>query len=139
MIILDTNVISALMRDRPDEQVATWLDSQPGASIWTTAINVFEIRCGLLSMPAGKRQVLLLEAFASVLEVTIQGRIALFDLAAAQAAAELEAAGLKKGRPREARDTMIAGIVVSSHATLATRNIKHFYDIASSVVSPWES
>jgi hypothetical protein len=126
------------MRDAPDAQVVLWLDGQPHSSIWTTAINVYEVRSGLLAMPAGKKQALRMLAFESLLNEKIQGRVAAFDHAAAQTAAELEAAGQKTGRPRDARDTMLAGIVLASHATLATRNVKHFADIAKSVVNPWE-
>jgi predicted nucleic acid-binding protein len=139
MIILDTNVISALMRDTPDETIIRWLDRQQRASIWTTSINVFETRFGLYIMPAGKRQAAMMALYEQVLSDTIQGRIALFDLAAAQYAAELHAQRKVKGRPGELRDTMIAGIVLASHAKLATRNVKHFEEIASSVVNPWEA
>ena len=138
MIILDTNVISELMREAPDTEVVLWLDGQPRSSIWTTSIGVYEVRSGLLAMPAGKRQALRMLAFERLLNEKIQGRIAAFDYAAAEQAAELEAASQKKGRPRDPRDTMLAGIVLASHATLATRDVKHFDDIAKSVVNPWE-
>ncbi|MGA2964505.1 MAG: type II toxin-antitoxin system VapC family toxin [Candidatus Korobacteraceae bacterium] len=137
MILLDTNVISEFMRDVPEKDPVIWLDRQPPSSIWTTSISVYEIRSGLLAMPAGKRQALRILAFERVLNDLIQGRIAAFDHAAAQRSAELEAAGLKAGRPRETRDTMIAGIVLSNHAMLATRNVKHFDNMAKSVVNPW--
>jgi toxin FitB len=137
MIVLDTNVISEFMTHSPDPHVVAWLDSQPRLSVWTTSINVYEIRSGLLATPDGKRQAALSIAFERLLNNTIQGRIAVFDMAAAQRAAEFEAAGRKRGSPRDRRDTMIAGIVVASHATLATRNIRHFEDIAKSVVNPW--
>ena len=139
MIVLDTNVISEFMRAAPDSGVALWLDRQPRASIWTTSINVYEILAGILSMPEGRRQKSRLVAFDYLLNETIQGRICAFDAAAGRKAAELEADGQKTGRPRDARDTMIAGIVLASHATLATRNVKHFEDIAPSVVNPWEA
>jgi hypothetical protein len=139
MILLDTNVISEFMREAPDPAVVHWLDRQPSTSIWTTSISVYEIRAGLLSMPAGKRRTLRTLAFEHLLNQSIQGRIAAFDVASAREAAELEAEGQKLGRPREPRDTMIAGIVLASHAKLATRNVKHFEDIASSVVNPWEA
>ncbi len=137
MIVLDTNVISEFMREIPSADVVRWLDSQPRASVWTTSISVFEIRSGLLAMPAGKRQAARSLAFEHLLGRTIQGRVATFDLVAAERAAELETEGQRKGRPREPRDTMIAGIVLANHATLATRNVKHFEDIAKSVVNPW--
>ncbi|MGP8185067.1 MAG: type II toxin-antitoxin system VapC family toxin [Terracidiphilus sp.] len=139
MIVLDTNVISEFMVHTPDPRVLNWLNSQPRLSVWTTSINVYEIRSGLYIAPDGRRQAALSLAFERLLSNTIQGRIAVFDMAAAQRAAELEAAGQKRGRPRDRRDTMIAGIVLASHATLATRNVKHFADIAKSVVNPWEA
>ena len=137
MIVLDTNVISEFMICSPDPRVLRWLNSQPRLSVWTTAINVYEIRSGLLAARDGKRQAALSVAFERLLNHTIEGRIAVFDMAAALRAAELEAAGQKRGRPRDRRDTMIAGIVLASHATLATRNVKHFDDIAKSLVNPW--
>jgi len=137
VIVLDTNVISEFMREMPDSRVVHWLDGQPRTSIWTTSLNVYEIRSGLLAMPAGKRQVLRIRSFEHLLNEKIQGRIAAFDHAAAQQAAELEAAAQRAGRPRDPRDTMIAGIVLASRATLATQNVKHFEDIAKSVVNPW--
>jgi predicted nucleic acid-binding protein len=139
MILLDTNVLSALMRQKPDREVIHWLDRQPRTSVWTTAITVFEIRFGLQVMPAGKRRTALIADFDQLLENLIQQRVAQFDTAAAQAAADLMAERQKQGRPGELRDTMIAGIVLATHATLATRNTKHFDDIASSVVNPWNS
>ena len=89
-------------------------------------------------MPAGKNRTALSEFFEEWLEQVLQGRILNFDADAAERAAELEAGRLKRGRPQEARDTMIAGIVLANHATLATRNVRHFEDIAKLVVNPWE-
>jgi predicted nucleic acid-binding protein len=127
------------MLRQPDTTVAQWLDRQPYTSVWTTSITVFEIRFGLQAIPAGKRRTSLMLAFERLLTEMIEQRIANFDSAAAQQAADLMAARQKKGRPGELRDTMIAGIVLASHATLATRNVKLFEDIASSVVNPWEA
>jgi hypothetical protein len=139
MIILDTNVISEIMLPRPDIQVLGWLDRQSDASIWTTSVNIFEIRCGLQSMPEGKKRSALLDLFERWLAEVIQGRIASFDEAAARRTADLNALRKKMGRPVDTRDNLIAGIVLASHATLATRNVKHFEEIASSLVNPWEA
>jgi len=138
MILLDTNVLSALMRQSPDVEVIRWLDRQPRTSVWTTSITVFEIRIGLQVMATGKRKGLLMTAFDRLLNEMIEQRIAYFDSVAAEQAADLMAARQKKGRSGELRDTMIAGIVLATHATLATRNVKHFEEISSSVVNPWE-
>jgi predicted nucleic acid-binding protein len=138
MIILDTNVISAFMRETREAEVVRWLDNQARSSVWTTSITVFESRSGLLSMPSGRRRDALTLAFERLVNEKIQGRIAAFDVVAAERAAELEAVGLRDGRPRDPRDTMIAGIVLANHATLATRNVRHFEDLGKWVVNPWE-
>jgi hypothetical protein len=138
MILLDTNVLSALMLLRPDRTVAEWLDRQPHTSVWTTSVTVFELRSGLETMPPGQRRSQRIDAFERLLTEIIEHRLAAFDLAAAEQAAVLFAERQKSGRPVEMRDTMIAGIVLASHAKLATRNVKHFEDIASSVVNPWD-
>ena len=136
MIVLDTNVLSALMRQTPDAKVVDWLDRQPRTSVWTTAITVLEVRFGLQIMPAGKRQSALIQAFEGVLE-RIGGRVAAFDVAAAREAGDLMASRHKKGRPGDLRDTIIAGIVISQHGTLATRNTAHFEDTPVPLINPW--
>jgi predicted nucleic acid-binding protein len=136
MIVLDTNVFSALMQQTPETKVIDWLDRQPRTSIWTTSITVLEVRFGLQILAAGKRRTFLLEAFETVLN-KIGLRVASFDVAAAQQASDLMAARHKKGRPGDLRDTMIAGIVLANHATLATRNTSHFEDIQAPLVNPW--
>lgn len=139
MIILDTNVLSALMSRIPDEKVIHWLDRQPRTSIWTTSVTVLEIRFGLQTMPIGKRRARLVQAFETVLTDKLGRRIAPFDTAAAQQAGDLMAVRYKQGRPGELRDTMIAGIVLACHATLATRNTSHFDDLSVPVINPWVS
>jgi len=135
VIILDTNVISALMRETSDVKVRAWLDRQPHTSIWTSAITVLEVRFGLQVMPAGRRRTFLLQGF-DVLLTEIGNRVVAFDDEAAEQAADLMASRQKKGRSIDLRDTLIAGIVLAHHATLATRNTAHFEDIPG-VVNPW--
>ena|ERR1700722_17968726 len=137
MTIVDTNVLSALMQTVPDKHVVAWLDRQPRTSIWTTSITVFEVRFGLEVMAAGKKRSALIQAFEALLEAIGQ-RVAPFDGAAARQAADLMASRQKKSRPGNLRDTMIAGIVLASHATLATRNGAHFEDISAVVIDPWQ-
>src|SRR5579863_10257770 len=137
MIILDTNVLSAIMREKPDEHVVAWLDKQAQTSIWTTSVTIFEIQFGLQILPVGKRRSLLTRTFEAVLSDDIGGRVAPFDAAAAQCSAGLMASRQKKGHPVELRDTMIAGIVLACHASLATRNVPHFEDLSVPVVNPW--
>lgn len=136
MTILDTNVLSALMRQVSDPQVISWLDQQPRASIWTTSITVLEVRFGLQILEAGKRRTFLIEAFDTVLE-KLGHRVAAFDADAAQWAAALMASRHKKGRPGDLRDTMIAGVALARHAALATRNTTHFDDAGVALINPW--
>jgi toxin FitB len=137
MMLLDTNVLSALMQTRPDPVVIAWLDSQPPESIWTTAVTVFEIRFGIELLPTGRRRRALEAAFDAMLRDDLGGRIATFDSAAAEEAATLPARRQRRGRPVELRNTLIAGIALARRAALATRNVSHFDGLAVSVVSPW--
>ncbi len=139
MIVLDTNVISELMRPQPDAGVLGWMDRQPMRSIWTTTVTLYELRSGILSMRTGRKRTMLNEFFERWLETVLERRILNFDTEAAERAAEITAVRTTKGRPVDSRDTMIAGIVLANHATLATRNVRHFEDIAKSVVNPWEA
>lgn len=137
MIILDTNVLSALMRTRPDPPVVAWLDRQPPESIWITSITVFEAHLGLRLLPRGARQRALDATFARLVEEDLEGRVLDFDSAAATEAASLAATRQKAGRPVDLRDTQIAGISLARHATLATRNVRHFADLSIPIVNPW--
>lgn len=138
MIVLDTNVLSALMRSQPDERVVAWLDVQPSVSIWATSITVFEVVYGLRAMAPGKRQRSLEEAFERSLQQDFEGRVLDFDMAAARAAAVISATLRSQGRPVEIRDVQIAGIVSARNGILATRNTKHFADTGIATVNPWE-
>jgi predicted nucleic acid-binding protein len=137
MIVLDTNVISALMQDRPDIAVLNWLDHQASMSVWTTAISVLEIRFGLAIMPLGRRRARLQQEFQRILDDDLQSRVLAFDQAAAERTSVAMAQGKARGRVIELRDAMIAGIVLTRSATLATRNLKHFADAEIAIVDPW--
>jgi predicted nucleic acid-binding protein len=137
MIILDTNVLSALMQQVPDPQVVAWLDQQPGESIWLTSITVFEARYGLALLSAGQRKTLLQQRFEELLQDDLQNRVLQFDTHAATQAAQLAAERKTRGNPVDMRDTFIAGIALARRATLATRNTRHFDDISIPVVNPW--
>ena len=136
MILLDTNVLSALMRTAPENKVVAWLDNQPPDSVWITSITTLEVRFGLEILATGKKRTALLHAFDSLLEV-INHRVAAFDAAAAESAADLMARRQRAGRPVDLRDTMIAGIAIARRASVATRNISHFADAGISVINPW--
>ncbi|MBX9902881.1 MAG: type II toxin-antitoxin system VapC family toxin [Burkholderiales bacterium] len=138
MIILDTNVLSALMRTAPDVPVIDWLDRQPPESVWITSVTLFEARFGLNLLPKGRRRQALESAFERLLEDDLENRVLDFDSAAAAAAAALAATRQKAGRPVDVRDTQIAGIALARRATLATRNVRHFRDLKVPVVNPWQ-
>ncbi|MBI2961985.1 MAG: type II toxin-antitoxin system VapC family toxin [Betaproteobacteria bacterium] len=137
MIILDTNVLSALMRTVPEAPVVAWLDRQPAESVWITSITLFEARLGLALLPSGRRRQTLEAAFAHLLKEDLENRVLDFDGAAAAEAASLAAERQKAGRPVDMRDTQIAGIALARRATLATRNVRHFGDLKVPVVDPW--
>jgi predicted nucleic acid-binding protein len=137
VIILDTNVLSALMRTAPDLEVVTWLDRQSPESLWITSITVFEARFGLALLPPGRRRRALERAFTLLVEEDLENRVLGFDTAAATAAAGLAGARQQAGRPVEMRDTQIAGIALARRATLATRNVRHFADLTVPVIDPW--
>jgi predicted nucleic acid-binding protein len=126
------------MHITPDRNVVAWLDRQPRTSIWTTAITVLEVRFGLQIMASGRRRSALMQAFEGVLE-KMGHRVVAFDADAAHQASDLMASRHKKGRPGDLRDTMIAGIVLAQHATLATRNTAHFEDISVPLINPWSA
>ncbi|WP_029923331.1 type II toxin-antitoxin system VapC family toxin [Nevskia soli] len=138
MIILDTNVLSALMQAVPEPKVVAWLDRQPSESVWITSITVFEARFGLSLLPAGRRRQALEAAFMQLLEEDLENRVLPFDDAAAAEAAALAARRQIAGRPVDFRDTQIAGIALARRAMLVTRNVRHFADLAIQVVNPWE-
>ena len=137
MILLDTNVVSALMRRDVDPIVVAWLDSLPAESIWTTSVTVFEVRFGLEILESGRRRRLLEQAFSTALAEDFQGRVLSFDEAAAEAAGRVAAERRRAGRSVEIRDVQIAGIALARRATLATRNIRHFEELGLTLIDPW--
>jgi toxin FitB len=139
MIILDTNVVSAVMRQDADAVVVRWLDRQPVESIWITAVTVFEVHFGLELLAQGRRRRQLEDQFARALNEDFEGRILPFEQSAARAAALIAARQRQGGRPIEVRDAQIAGIAAARRATLATRNTRHFADLGIGLIDPWSA
>lgn len=137
MIVLDTNVVSELMRKTPDPHVVAWVDRQPAESLWTTSITVFEVRFGLALLGPSRRRRQLEEAFAKAIEDDLEGRVLVFDEGAAKAAGVLAAARQRAGRTIEFRDAMIAGVVHGRKASLATGNGRHFDGLDLTIIDPW--
>lgn len=138
MTILDTNVLSAIMRTNPEAVVVEWLDRQPSDSVWLSSITVFETRFGLALLPKGRRRRDLERAFEAVLTEDLANRVLDFDSVAAATAAQLAADRQKAGRVVDLRDTLIAGIALARRATIATRNTKHFEGLDVPVINPWD-
>jgi toxin FitB len=138
MIVLDTNVLSALMRPETNEPAVEWVNRQPAALLWTTSISLMEIRIGLHRMPEGNRRNGLVSGFDTLLEGPLRDRVLPFDAEAAEAASRTAALQRRRGFNIEIGDHQIAGIVISRGASLATRNIKDFAGLDLVILNPWQ-
>ncbi len=138
MIILDTNVVSELLRPAPSPAVEAWLAAQDGATVFFTAIGEGELRLGVAILPAGRRRTSLAEAIDAMLEEDFRDRILPFDTAAAQAYAAIAADRRTAGRPISQFDCQIAAIARNRQAVLATRNPVDYEDCEIEVIDPWQ-
>ena len=138
MILLDTNVISELMRPQPEAAVLQWVDAQATHDLATTTLTVAEIGAGLAVLPAGARQTDLRLRAARLLEQGFGDRIFGFDLAAAAAYGDLFALRRRSGRPASAVDLLIAAIAMARGMTVATRNVADFAGCGLLVRNPWD-
>ena len=137
MLIIDTNVVSELMRPDPNRQVVDWLSRQKVSDVHMTALTVAEITYGLKTMPDGKRQRDLETRFRQVVESGFGGRVLAFDEAAALVYGEIMASRRAEGRPMFVIDGQIAAIARASGATLATRNVMDFEDCNLTLLNPF--
>ena len=137
MFVLDTNVISELMRAAPDRRVARWIGTRPSSSLFTTSISVAEVLYGVAILPAGKRQKAIAAAAEQMFAEDFEARVLPFDSNAAATFARIAAERRRKGRPIAQADAQIAAIVASRGATLATRNVADFDDTGLAIVDPW--
>lgn len=138
MIILDTNVLSELMRASADKRVVDWVSAQPSAGLFTTALSEAEILYGIAVLPSGRRRKALEEA-AGGLFADFDDRVLSFDSAAARVYAAVAAARRKAGRPISLADAQIAAIARSRGAHVATRNTVDFDDCGVHVIDPWKA
>ncbi|MBA4252720.1 type II toxin-antitoxin system VapC family toxin [Serpentinimonas maccroryi] len=138
--LLDTNVLSELMRPQPDAAVLAWMERQTPAGLYTSAITMAEIEAGLALMPSGQRQRALQAAAATMFEQDFAGRLWAFDAAAAQGYAQVKAQRHRAGRPIGHADAQIAALALIHEATLVTRNLTDFAGIEGlGVLNPWAS
>ena len=137
MILVDTNVLSAMMRVAVEPSIERWVDAQPPESVWTTTVTIFELRFGLALLAPGRRRDRLYDAFDRAIDEILCGRVLAFDRTAAERAAAIAARRRAIGRAVEIRDVQIAGIAAARKATLAKRNIRHFESLGIILVDPW--
>ncbi|MBZ0257346.1 type II toxin-antitoxin system VapC family toxin [bacterium] len=138
MIILDTNVISELMRETPHENVKAWIAANKPTDLSLTTITIAEIQRGLARLPKGKRRNTLELKFSTFISEAFSGRIYSFDEDAAIVYGKVAAKREKEGFNTDAVDLMIAAIVKSRNASIATRNTKDFDGCGIQVINPWE-
>jgi predicted nucleic acid-binding protein len=129
VILLDTNVVSAVMQNHPDPVVVRWLDQQPADQIWLPSVVVFELRYGLETLATRERRRRLEQGLDQLLNELVQGRVAPLDA--------LAALRRSRGTPVDRRDTLIAGIALARGAILVTRNQRHFQDVGLALVDPF--
>lgn len=138
MIVLDTNVLSELITARPDPEVVSWLETQPMDALFTTAISQGEMLYGACILPAGRHRDTLLHEVEAIFSADMAGRVLPYDSDAAGIHATIAAMHRARGRPISQPDAMIAGIVASRGAVLATRNVRDFEGCGIDVVDPWD-
>ncbi len=138
MIVVDTHVVSELMRPSPSPTVITWVRSYSERELYTTSITLAEIRYGIGRLPDGRRKNVL-STTAEEVFVTFAEHILPFDAVAAGHYATIVCAREDAGRPIDGFDAQIAAITRTHRATLATRNLKHFNDTGINVINPWAS
>ncbi|MDE0169603.1 MAG: type II toxin-antitoxin system VapC family toxin [bacterium] len=137
MIVLDTNVISEVMRVDPDPEVLAWLDRQPPSSLFTTAISEAEIRAGIGFLDSGRRKRGLIAAADRAFYILFSGRVLPFDSRAAPTYADIAADRRAVGRPISQADCQIAAITRSRGASVASRDTGGFAHCGVEVIDPW--
>ena len=139
MVLLDTNVLSELMRPDPNEGVVRWIDEQPDDEVWISAVTVGEIQLGVALLPQGRRKQLLTKIADQMLKEEFFEKCLPFDFEAAGEYAKIVASRNHQGRPVTVEDAQIAAIAITADIVLATRNTKDFLGIAGlKLINPWE-
>ena len=137
MIVLDTNVLSELMRAEPHPGVLAWVAARPRATLYTTSINQTEILYGIAALPEGRRRAALAAAAEAMFADDLAGRVLPYDGAAAAHYAQIIVARRRAGNPIEAFDALIAATARAAGADLATRDIGGFAGCGLTVMDPW--
>ena len=139
MIVLDTNVLSEILRPAPNDRPLSWLAAQPRSVLFTTTVTRAELLYGVQLLPDGQRKTALLVAIRQIFSLDMAGQVLGFDNDAADHYAEIAAVRKNCGKPISQFDAMIAAIAKSRGARLATRNVKDFVDCGIDVIDPWNA
>ncbi|HET9898445.1 MAG TPA: type II toxin-antitoxin system VapC family toxin [Streptosporangiaceae bacterium] len=137
MIVVDTNVVSELMRPSPSGRVRDWIQSQPGRDLYTSAVTVAEVLYGIERLPQGRRQAEL-RSVATELFDGFADQVLTFDAAAAVQYSLIVSRRDRSGLPIDGFDAQIAAICLASGAALATRNVADFRETGIDVINPWD-
>lgn len=137
MIILDTNVLSELMKASPAPQVMDWINGQPAALLFITSLTMAEILHGVALLASGERRFQIAQQVQLMMDKDFKDRILPFDSMAAREFAEIAACRKKKGLPLAQIDGQIAAIAKLRGATLATRNVSDFRECGITLYDPW--
>jgi predicted nucleic acid-binding protein len=136
MIIIDTNVVSELMRPEPDPGVASWVRARDRRELRMTAISLAEVRYGIARLPDGRRKQVLLGAADEIFSA-FADQILPVDAAAAEHYAVIASSRERAGKPIPGFDALIAAVCRSQGATLATRNVSDFDGTGIEIINPW--
>ena len=137
--LLDTNVVSELLRPAPNPAVESWVAGHHAADLHFSAVGEAELRYGVAVLPAGRRRDALALAIEAILGEDFEGRVLPFDSGAAREYADIAASRRAAGRPVAPADCQIAAIARSRGLTVATRNIRDFAEMEKELVDPWVS
>ncbi|MBN8897688.1 MAG: type II toxin-antitoxin system VapC family toxin [Rhodospirillales bacterium] len=138
MLVLDTNMLSEIMRPEPERKVADWIVRQQSEELFTAAVCQAEILSGLAVMPSGRRRTELEEAARAMFTDDFDGRVLPFDIEAASAYAKVFAARRNAGRPSGTIDLMLAAIARARGASVVTRNVADFEGVGVAIINPWD-
>lgn len=137
MIVLDTNVLSELVKPAPAPQVVRWADDQDSTDLWITSITTAELRAGVAVLPRGRRKDTIARQIEHLINDVFGGYVLPFDAASSIHYGDIVAAGRRRGRPMSALDAQIAAICRQHDASLATRNVADFTIAKLAVIDPW--
>jgi hypothetical protein len=138
VIVLDTNLVSEMMRPAPSRRVADWLAAQPASRLFVTTISQAEVLFGVALLPPGRRRDALARQAEATFEEDFAGRLLPFGQDAARQYPGIVVQRRRNGRPISTLDAQIASIALSHGATLATRNIRDFEDCGVALFNPWD-